>query len=66
MPENIANQPFVMGHGPSCTSNIRPPTPASPAHPQARIQTTISPSLRNYSSRSATTGSTRVARRAGM
>src|SRR5262249_14633465 len=38
-PENIATHPFVMGHGPWCTSSTRPPTPASPVHPHATIQT---------------------------
>jgi hypothetical protein len=45
IPENIANQPFVMGKGPWCMRSAKPPTPAIRVHTQATVRATTRPSV---------------------
>ena len=45
IPENIANQPFVMGKGPWCMRSAKPPTPAMKVQTQATIRATTRPSV---------------------
>ena len=48
MPENIANQPFVIGKGPWCTRRANPPIPATKnqAHPPIHAATIVT--VRTY------------------
>lgn len=45
MPENSANQPFVIGKGPWCTRSARPPMPASNAQAHATVDAITRPTL---------------------
>jgi hypothetical protein len=51
MPENIANQPFVIGNGPSRMRSDKPPTPASSAQAHATNHATAKPNIRIWPNR---------------
>jgi hypothetical protein len=48
MPENIANQPFVIGKGPCCTRRANPPIPATKNHAHPAIHAATIVTVRRY------------------